>query len=56
MIKGCMILENEWLLANCYGPGLGVGLGTTSMNYKDRYTVSDSDIWVGLGFDSDLTR
>ena len=48
MIKVCMILENEWLLANyggggcspsppgCYGPGLGVGLGTTSMNYKYR--------------------
>jgi hypothetical protein len=47
MIKVCMILENEWLLANyggglqplppgCYGPGLGVGLGTTLMNYKYR--------------------
>jgi hypothetical protein len=49
-----MILHDfgKRMISGCYN----YWKGTTSMNYKDRYTASDWNIWVRLEFDSDLRR
>jgi hypothetical protein len=48
MIKVCMILEKEWLLAS-WGPGLGVGLEYYVNELQSPLnSASDSDIWLGL--------